>query len=226
VGEADIAIARTELYSGNYAESTNRYRAAGHYLSSGRLLAETGVSMALAGDLDGASELLIRADKLNNVKPSGTPGADRSLAFKIVTSPLKVVGLVGGGIRTSDQPVLSVSIPQSLAVVYTVQGAADPAQIIMNGAISIASKTDFDSPENARAAAIAYANAAEMQEVRGDRREALELYKESASRFEGLNDNSAEYLTMSESYTSVLVSAKKFDLARAQAHIPDKLKSD
>ncbi len=200
--EADAAIARTELFAGNFDRAAEKYQSAQAYLPSTELTAERAVTASMSGRFDFASALLNQAEKQNK-----EPSAQGGFLYGFGT-PFRKVGLAPS--HTVENPALAIVIPTTLALTYEREGDVDNAKRILDNLLPNADKlSKSQSPRDRRIAALTYANAAELSALKDDKYQAAHFFGIAAGFFEGINDSSSEYQTMLKDYVDVLNQVRK-----------------
>jgi hypothetical protein len=212
MASANVALARAEVLSGSSARASYYYAAGGAYLnvSGSELVAETGANLVRSGDIQRGIDLLSFAYRTGStaLDPQEVLGLDPL----VVTQSLAIAFAIGGRGADAKEP-LAASIEHSQSALAE--------SVSASGKLS-KSKSVFD----VRVAALTYANAAAINDLDGDQKTALHLYKQSAALFDQIQDDTNEYATMLGSYSEALSNANKPALANTVLQKADAIKSE
>ena len=219
VAAADLGIARTKLFAGDYKNAFVSYDLARLYFGndSATILAECGVTAALSGDLDTGAVYLNYANYIAS-KVSEPSGVGATIV-KAVYLPFRALVGVSARQSTDVGKAESLRILQSLAVVAARQNNNVAKSQLFDQSVSLSSTlAKSQSPENQRIAALGFANAAELRTETGpgNFKAALSLYERADTLFEKLGDTSLEYASMLQGYAQALDNSNKPILAAAK----------
>jgi tetratricopeptide (TPR) repeat protein len=188
---ADSAMARAEFFSGNFSRATVFYEAAGSYNSTPPILAETGVSTMLSGDLARGEQFLLSSDtsRRNTLRSFQDWNGSRNWS--------------------------TASTWSTLGVAYAAQNEFGDAMQATKKSVALSGKlSKTGSSSELRTAAFVFANAAEVARSTGDNKTSLKFFDKSEILFTSIDETSPEYATMLRSHADVLQEQNKPELAR------------
>lgn len=204
VAVAELGVARTKLFAGDYKNASAFYESARAYYGDAKadLLAEAGVNAALSGDTGRADAYLASAYSVESDRlRSGGNRALRASRSLIQANALRAL---------QSQTVVA-SMSKKLT---PTKESSQEIDHMLQASVSLSSTLEKSQSKDAqRTAALAFANAAEIQKESGKSKPALELYKHAETLFDKVDDKSPEYASMLNTYAETLKESNKADLA-------------
>ena len=198
---AEVALARTELFSGNFQGSLDHYRRA-NLISPSPETSEMAIGTLLAGgpikSMDIATDELARN------------------FFEALKKPDKVTFL---------DPAFAM-LSSTLLVAYTKQNDSKGASAVFKKGKAASDQLEkSDSPDSRRAAALFYANAGELFAQKGDDMQAAKYFRKSEGIYSVLSEPNPAYSTMLLNYGDLLQKQNKDDQAEQKRKLANSLKT-